>query len=168
MDTRAHDSDAAWRGEDGVDVAGARETSRRARAALGREVYILIADVENLLRCVRSAADPELTCLRADVESAITKTRRALAERAHRLRRQAGETLGAGDRYVHQNPWAVIGLTAISALLGGLLLARGHEQTAVVTAGCHKKGSPAQASGGRRSAAIGSRRGTWSAQRMRA
>jgi ElaB/YqjD/DUF883 family membrane-anchored ribosome-binding protein len=124
MDTPTNDIATAGRHNGGNEVEAAREASRQARAAVRQEVRKLIAGVENLLRCVRDAADPEVTRVRAEVENAVADTKRALAERAGQVRRQASETLEAGDRYVRNQPWQAISVAAISGLLIGLLLGR--------------------------------------------
>jgi ElaB/YqjD/DUF883 family membrane-anchored ribosome-binding protein len=111
-------------GNGGTDVQTAREASRQARAAVREEVRKLIAEVENLLQCVKNLADPELARARAEVENGIAATRQALSERADQVRRRGNETLEASNRYVHERPWAVIGVAALSGLLLGLLVAR--------------------------------------------
>jgi ElaB/YqjD/DUF883 family membrane-anchored ribosome-binding protein len=40
------------------------------------------------------------------------------------MRRQASETLEAGDRYVREQPWQAIGVAALSGVVIGLLLGR--------------------------------------------
>lgn len=124
MNTPTNDIATGGRNNGGTEVEAAREASRQARAALRQEVRKLIAGVENLLRLVRNAADPEVARVRAEVESAAAATKRALAERAGEMRRQASETLEAGDRYVREQPWQAIGVAAISGVVIGLLLGR--------------------------------------------
>jgi ElaB/YqjD/DUF883 family membrane-anchored ribosome-binding protein len=124
MDTPTNDIATGGRHDGGTEVEAAREASRQARAAVRQEVHKLIAEVENLLRRVRDAADPEVARVRAEVESAVGATKKALAERVGQVRRGAGERLEAGDRYVHERAWRAIGVAAISGLVIGLLLAR--------------------------------------------
>ena len=124
MDTLTNDIASGGRHNGGTEVEAAREASRQARAAVRQEVHKLIAEVENLVRCLKDAADPEVARVRAEVESAVAATKRALAERAGQVRRQAGERLEAGDRYVREQAWQAIGVAAISGLVIGLLLGR--------------------------------------------
>ena len=102
MDTLTNDIASGGRHNGGTEVEAAREASRQARAAVRQEVRKLIAEVE----------------------SAVAATKRALAERAGQVRRQAGERLEAGDRYVREQAWQAIGVAAISGLVIGLLLGR--------------------------------------------
>jgi ElaB/YqjD/DUF883 family membrane-anchored ribosome-binding protein len=124
MRNTTNDPASGRTGNGGTDVQTAREASRQARAAVREEVRKLIAEVENLLQGVKNLADPELARARAEVENAIAATRHALRERADQVRRRANETLEASDRYVHEQPWAVIGVAALSGVVLGLLIAR--------------------------------------------
>jgi ElaB/YqjD/DUF883 family membrane-anchored ribosome-binding protein len=108
----------------GSDVRAAREASRQARAAVGEEVHKLIADVENLIRRIGDAADPELRRARAEVQNAIAATRKALAERAEQVQRQAKEAFEASDNYVREQPWQAVGMVAVVGLLIGVLIGR--------------------------------------------
>lgn len=108
----------------GSTVSAAREASRQARAAVGEEVHKLIADVENLIRRIGDAADPELRRARVEVQNAIAATRKALAERAEQLQRQARQAFEASDSYVHEQPWQAVGLAAVVGLFVGVLIGR--------------------------------------------
>jgi len=115
---------AAGRHNGGTDIEDAREASRQARAAVRQEARKLMAEVENLLQCLKSTADPELARARAEVENAISATKQALAERTDQVRRRTNETFEAGNRYVHDRPWPAIGVAAVSAFIVGLLVGR--------------------------------------------
>jgi ElaB/YqjD/DUF883 family membrane-anchored ribosome-binding protein len=124
MQNTTNDPASGRAGNGGTDVQTAREASRQARAAVREEVRKLIAEVENLLQCVKNLADPELARARAEVENGIAATRQALSERADQVRRRGNETLEASNRYVHEQPWAAIGVAALSGIVLGLLVAR--------------------------------------------
>jgi len=72
---------------------------------VNQEVRKLIADVEDLIRRVGDAADPELARLRSKVESTIATTKKAVSDGAEQAQRQAEEALAAADRYVRDQPW---------------------------------------------------------------
>jgi ElaB/YqjD/DUF883 family membrane-anchored ribosome-binding protein len=106
-------------------VRGAtREAARQARGAANQEVRRLIADVEDLIRRVGAAADPELARLRAKVEATVVTTKKAISEGADQVQRQAKEALEAGDRYVRDQPWEAIGIAAVAGLAIGFLVGR--------------------------------------------
>jgi ElaB/YqjD/DUF883 family membrane-anchored ribosome-binding protein len=124
MATPANDLDRELR-RDAAGVRGAaRDAAKQARGAANQEVRRLIADVEDLIRRVGDAADPELARLRAKVESAVATTKSAIADGTEQVQRQAREALQAGDRYVRDQPWESIGVAAVAGLAIGFLLGR--------------------------------------------
>jgi len=105
-----------------------REASRQARAEVSHEVDKLIDEVENLMRRVADAADPEIRRLRGEVQSAIADTKRALNDRSGWVQRQATrarEAFDASDRYVREQPWQTVGIAAVTGLLIGCLVGIG-------------------------------------------
>jgi ElaB/YqjD/DUF883 family membrane-anchored ribosome-binding protein len=124
MEAETEEFDRAGRHNGGNAADAAREASRQARAAVSQEVHKLITAVENLMQRVGDAADPELRRLSAEVQSAIAATRRALADRAGRVQRQAKEALEASDRYVREQPWQTVGIAAVTGLFIGFLISR--------------------------------------------
>jgi ElaB/YqjD/DUF883 family membrane-anchored ribosome-binding protein len=124
MEPAANDLDRELR-HDGKTIKGAaREAVRQARVAANQEVRKLIADVEELIRCVGDAADPELARLRAKVESTVATTKRAISDGTEQVQRQAKEAFEASDRYVRDQPWEAIGIAAIAGLAIGFLVGR--------------------------------------------
>ena len=105
-----------------------REATRQARAEVSHEVDRLIDEVENLMRRVADATDPEIRRLRGEVESAISETRRALRDRTGWVQRQATrarDAFDASDRYVREQPWQTVGIAAVTGLLIGCLVGIG-------------------------------------------
>jgi len=124
METPANDLDRELR-HDGKTIKGAaREAARQARVAANQEVRKLIADVEELIRRVGDAADPELARLRAKVESTVATTKGAISDGTEQVQRQAKEVFEASDRYVRDQPWEAIGIAAIAGLAIGFLVGR--------------------------------------------
>jgi ElaB/YqjD/DUF883 family membrane-anchored ribosome-binding protein len=117
LDREVHHHGATIRG-------AARDTPRQTRAAVNQEVRKLIADVEDLIRRVGDAADPELARLRSKVESAVAATKKAISDGAEEAQRQSKEALEAADRYVRDQPWEAIGIAAIAGVAVGFLLGR--------------------------------------------
>ena len=124
MEPAANDLDRELR-HDGKTIRGAaRQAARQARVAANHEVRKLIADVEDLVRRVGDAADPELARLRAKVESTVATTKKAISDGTDEVQRQAKEALEAGDRYVRDQPWDAIGIAAVAGLVIGFLVGR--------------------------------------------
>jgi len=98
VEPAANDLDRELR-HDGKTVKGAaRDAARHARVAASQEVHKLIADVEDLVRRVGNAADPELARLRAKVESTVATTKKAISDGTDQVQRQAKEALERKQR----------------------------------------------------------------------
>lgn len=123
METTANDLDREAHRPQAIRGA-ARAAPRQARLAVNQEVRKLIADVEDLIRRVGDAADPELARLRSKVESTIATTKKAVSDGAEQAQRQAEEALAAADRYVRDQPWEAIGIAALAGVAVGFLLGR--------------------------------------------
>ena len=124
METTANDLDRELR-HDGKTIKGAaRDAARQAGVAAHQEVRNLIADVEELIRRVGDAADPELARLRAKVQSTVAMTRKAISDGTEQVQRQAKEAFEASDRYARDQPWEAIGIAAIAGLAIGFLVGR--------------------------------------------
>lgn len=101
-----------------------RHAAREARTAASREVDRLIADVEELLRRVTDAADPELLRLRARLQETVANTKKAIGDGAGEVQRRAKEALQAGDQTVRDRAWEAIGIAAVAGLAIGFLAGR--------------------------------------------
>jgi ElaB/YqjD/DUF883 family membrane-anchored ribosome-binding protein len=124
METTANDLDRELR-HDGKTIKGAaREAVRQARVAANQEVRKLIADVEELIRRVGDAADPELARLRTKVESTVATAKKAISDGTEQVQRQAKDAFEASDRYVRDQPWEAIGIAALAGLAIGFLVGR--------------------------------------------
>ena len=124
MEPAANDLDRELR-HDGKTIRGAaRQAARQARVAANQEVRKLVADVEELIRRVGDAADPELARLRAKVESTLATTKKAISDGTEQVQRQAKDAFEASDRYVRDQPWEAVGIAALAGLAIGLLVGR--------------------------------------------
>jgi ElaB/YqjD/DUF883 family membrane-anchored ribosome-binding protein len=124
METTANDLDRELSHNVKTLKGAARETARQARVAANQEVRKLIVDVEELIRRVGDAADPELARLRAKVETTVATTKKAISDGSEQVQRQAKEAFEASDRYVRDQPWEAIGIAALAGLAIGFLVGR--------------------------------------------
>ena len=95
-----------------------------AMGAASAEVRNLIADVEDLLRGVSNVGDADVARLRARVGATVAEAKAALLEGTADLRTQASDAAAVADDYVHERPWAAIGIAAAVGLAIGLLAGR--------------------------------------------
>jgi ElaB/YqjD/DUF883 family membrane-anchored ribosome-binding protein len=103
--------------------AAARQTAHQVRVAANLEVRRLVSDVEELIRRIADAADPELGRLRLKVASAVAATRETISQGTGRL--PGKEVFEAADRHVRDRVWQAIGISAVAGLGIGFLLGRG-------------------------------------------
>ena len=122
MERVVSDGDRRHQIDDVEDVT--RDRVAAARGAIDQQFQQLLADIQELLRRIGNAADPEMARLRARIESGVSATKAAIAKRAGQVQRQASHAFAAGDDYVRGQPWQAVGVAAAAALLIGLLIRR--------------------------------------------
>lgn len=103
------------------DAAGA---AGHLKSAAADEVRNLIADVEDLIARLADLNDADVATLRDKVRSTVESAKESLADGAATLRRRAREAAGGADDYVHESPWAAVGLAALVGAVVGILVAR--------------------------------------------
>jgi len=120
-----------------VDVGKrSRRTGRNGgHSARSEEWRNLVADVEDLIKKVANVDDQEIAEIRTRVEDTLARAKSsagasfaAMRDRAEEaaavMRERADEITEATDEYVHENPWAVIGVAAAVGVLIGYIAAR--------------------------------------------
>lgn len=107
-----------------MDTVSAQATRDR----LFREFDTVLTEAEQLLATASEAGGATAGEMRASVEQAIARASDRLAALRDRSMRQATDAAHTADEYVHENPWASIGVAAALAgaagLVAGLLIAR--------------------------------------------
>ncbi|OZB60675.1 MAG: hypothetical protein B7X39_09325 [Lysobacterales bacterium 14-68-21] len=90
---------------------------------LKSDLNAIASDVEQLMEDVAAAAGEGA----GDVHARL----RGIRERVSRLEREAGDrmrrTVARGNRYVHEQPWIVLGGVAAAAFLVGLIGGRARD-----------------------------------------
>ena len=90
----------------------------------GAEWRNLVADVEDLVKKVAHVDDAEIAEIRSKVEHTLAKAKTTTEEGIAAVRGRAGEASQATDEYVHENPWAAIGIAAAIGIVIGFVAAR--------------------------------------------
>jgi ElaB/YqjD/DUF883 family membrane-anchored ribosome-binding protein len=96
----------------------------KSRQAIREELQQLIEDVEELVRRIGDAADPELERLRSKVQSTVASARQAIESRSESPRQRVREVVSAGTAYVYDQPWQVVGIAGLLGIAVGFLVAR--------------------------------------------
>ncbi|MBK6639200.1 MAG: DUF883 domain-containing protein [Rhodocyclaceae bacterium] len=94
------------------------------REKLLADVRLVIADSEELLRATAGQAGERITELRARAQDHLAAAKVKLAEAEVAMLDKTKAVARATDTYVHENPWAAVGIAAGAGLLVGLLIGR--------------------------------------------
>jgi len=112
---------------DAVRAAGRRingdisEGAGSIKSVASAEIKNLIADVEDLVARIADLQDADVARVRHKVLRAIDTAKSSLADSADTVRRQAQRVAATADDYVHDNPWAAVGIAAaVGAVVGAL------------------------------------------------
>jgi ElaB/YqjD/DUF883 family membrane-anchored ribosome-binding protein len=88
------------------------------------EIRNLIADVEDLVARLADLNDADVATMRTKVMATVDAAKETLADSAETLRRRAQRAVSSADGYVHESPWAAVGVAALVGALVGILVAR--------------------------------------------
>ncbi len=91
---------------------------------LMEDLRLVMVDAEDLLKATAGQAGERVSQARAKAEESIRAAREALAEAGDETLERAREAAASADEYVHENPWAAVGIAAGIGLVVGMLLAR--------------------------------------------
>lgn len=108
-------------------IESGKKASRAARN--GGEVtrdewHKLVADVEDLVKKVANVDDAEISRIRSKVEHTLAEAKSAAGAGIAAVRGRAEDATEATDEYVHENPWAAIGIAAAVGVIIGFVAGR--------------------------------------------
>jgi ElaB/YqjD/DUF883 family membrane-anchored ribosome-binding protein len=84
---------------------------------LAADVKVLAADVEELIKATATQSGEKIAAARERVQNALASASETLTVRGRQAVRSA-------DDYVHDNPWAAVGVAGAFGLIIGILIAR--------------------------------------------
>lgn len=88
------------------------------------EFYKFLADIEDLVKETTSLNGEELEKAREDIRNRIEAAKQSVAGFGVSVGQRARKSATYTNHYVHENPWPIIGLSALSGLLFGYLITR--------------------------------------------
>lgn len=91
---------------------------------LRSELKSLADTLEEVLNTSSDKSKEELGKLRSKAERALKESRHRLGETGDAIAKQTREAAARADEYVHDNPWAGVGIGAAIGLALGVLLSR--------------------------------------------
>lgn len=95
-----------------------------ARTQLMDDINKIVGDTEALLRAVAAVPGEKASALRASIEANLDAARRRLREMHGAAYDSTTAAARATDQFVHENPWALIGVAAAVGFILGLVLRR--------------------------------------------
>lgn len=95
-----------------------------AKDKLVADLKILIADSEELLRASAGQAGEKISAARERIQASLATAKVKLSEAERAAVEQAKRAAKATDEYVHDNPWAAVGIAAVAGLVLGVLISR--------------------------------------------
>lgn len=84
----------------------------------------LSSTVEELMQATADDSRENVSRVREQAELRLAAVKGRLSEKGEQVREQALEKFDCADNYVHENPWASVGLAAGAGVVLGLLLGR--------------------------------------------
>lgn len=91
---------------------------------LMEDLRLVVADAEDLLRATANQAGEGAAAARERIQGNLQIVKGRLAEAEDAVIERAREAAKDADRYVHDNPWQAIGISACVGAVVGMLIAR--------------------------------------------
>ncbi len=88
------------------------------------DLRVVVADADALLRATAGQAGEKITVARARVEESVRAARARLAQAGTEVAVRARAGARVTDEYVHDNPWASVGVAAGVGFFIGYLIGR--------------------------------------------
>lgn len=93
-------------------------------AQLMDDLRSVVSDAEALLKATAGLAGEQVETARERAQESLTKARERLGDLQDDVLAQARDAVESTDRYVHESPWAAIGVAAGVAFVLGVLVGR--------------------------------------------
>jgi len=91
---------------------------------LMEDLRLVVADAEELLRATANQAGEGAAAARARIQENLQVVKGRLDSAEDALIERARDAAKDADRYVHDNPWQAIGVSACVGAIVGMLIAR--------------------------------------------
>lgn len=107
-----------------MPTSSAIATVEGALASVSNDFHTFVDDVDHLIKEASSLGGEELDRAREKLSERIATARDLVERKGNSLTKQARKSVAAGNKYVHQQPWQIVGAGAALGLLIGLALVR--------------------------------------------
>ena len=96
----------------------------RAKSKVAGDIKTVITDTEDLLKSAAEVPGDGFAIARGKFGEKLGSAKARLADASQAAVEQTRDTATAANRFVHDNPWPVIGVATVAGLLIGFLAAR--------------------------------------------
>ena len=96
----------------------------QAKGKMADDLRTVIADGEDLIRAAANLSGAGIVAARDRFDEKLSRAKARAGDAAQPAVDNARKTAAATNRYVHGNPWAVIGVAAAAGALIGFLASR--------------------------------------------
>lgn len=105
-------------------MSTARQTDINAQEQRIADIKTIIADAEEVLAATADQAGEKVASLRARVQARLQDAKVRLAHAEEMLVAKTKAAAKATDAYVHESPWAAVGIAAGVGFLVGVVIGR--------------------------------------------
>ncbi len=91
---------------------------------LMEDLRLVVTDAEELLRATAGQAGEKVAEARARAAESIDAAKARIAQAGYAAAAQTREAAKVADDYVHDNPWAAVGVAAAVGVVIGILIAK--------------------------------------------
>ncbi|MBS1230829.1 MAG: hypothetical protein H6R17_4106 [Proteobacteria bacterium] len=97
---------------------------QRSKEALVNDLKAIVGDADALLTDIASATSEELAVARQSIEAKLANVKTRIDDARLVVTRKACGAAEATSEYLSENPWKVIGVASLAALVAALLVSR--------------------------------------------
>lgn len=88
------------------------------------DLHTVVTDAEELLRATSGQVGDAAASARARIQKSLQTAKARMVDAEDAMIESAKQAAAVTDRYVHDNPWKAIGLSACVGAVIGMLIAR--------------------------------------------
>ena len=105
-------------------ISAKHTTISASKEKLMEDLRLVVADAEELLRATANQAGEGAAVARARIQENLQVVKGRLASAEDVLIERTRDAAKDADRYVHDNPWQAIGVSACVGAIVGMLISR--------------------------------------------
>lgn len=113
-----------------TEVGNNKDKLHEASTDIAQEFKSFVSDIESLVRETASLTGDDLAQAKIKINQRINAAKHSISMASDSVLDQARKTAVRTNEYVHEEPWSIIGTSALVSFVLGLLLGHRHENSA--------------------------------------